>query len=342
MSHRPADRREHRAARARGGDALLLPRLRDERDRRAGAAGRARRPQAGAPARAVLDARGRPAAEPAVPQGVARGRRRDGPVPPARRLGHLRHAGAPRPGLRDALPARRAAGQLRLDRQRPGGGHALHRGAPRRAWPPRCSATSTRTPSTSGPTTTSRARSRSSSRRASRTCWSTARPASRSAWPPTSRRTTCASRSTRWSPTSTTPTSTSTGLMKHIKGPDFPTGGIIVGHSGIREAYETGRGRVVVRGKAHIEPMERGKERDHRHRDALPGAQGRRARRRQRPDQEDRRAGPERAHQGDLRPPRRVGPVGHPAGDRAQARRPSRRSCSTSSTSTRRCRRRSA
>src|SRR5918998_556120 len=51
------------------------------------------------------------------------------------------------------------------------------------------------------------------------------------------------------------------GLMKHIKGPDFPTGGIIVGRGGIREAYESGRGRVVVRGKAHIEPMERGKER---------------------------------------------------------------------------------
>src|SRR5918994_1821443 len=51
------------------------------------------------------------------------------------------------------------------------------------------------------------------------------------------------------------------GLMKHIKGPDFPTGGIIVGHGGIRDAYETGRGRVVVRGRAHIEPMERGKER---------------------------------------------------------------------------------
>jgi DNA gyrase subunit A len=51
------------------------------------------------------------------------------------------------------------------------------------------------------------------------------------------------------------------GLMKHIKGPDFPTGGIIVGHGGIREAYETGRGRVIVRGRAHIEPMERGKER---------------------------------------------------------------------------------
>jgi DNA gyrase subunit A len=51
------------------------------------------------------------------------------------------------------------------------------------------------------------------------------------------------------------------GLMRHLKGPDFPTGGMIVGHAGIRDAYETGRGRVVVRGKAHVEPMERGKER---------------------------------------------------------------------------------
>jgi DNA gyrase subunit A len=50
------------------------------------------------------------------------------------------------------------------------------------------------------------------------------------------------------------------GLMKHIKGPDFPTGGIIVGHGGIRDAYETGRGRVVVRGRAHIEPLRQGKE----------------------------------------------------------------------------------
>ncbi len=41
-------------------------------------------------------------------------------------------------------------------------------------------------------------------------------------------------------------------LMKHIKGPDFPTGGIIYGTSGIVEAYETGRGRVVVRGRAEI------------------------------------------------------------------------------------------
>ncbi len=50
------------------------------------------------------------------------------------------------------------------------------------------------------------------------------------------------------------------GLMKHIKGPDFPTGGIIVGWQGIKDAYETGRGRVVVRARAHVEPIRQGKE----------------------------------------------------------------------------------
>jgi DNA gyrase subunit A len=50
------------------------------------------------------------------------------------------------------------------------------------------------------------------------------------------------------------------GLMKHIKGPDFPTGGIIVGTSGIRDAYATGRGRVRIQARAHIEPLSQGKE----------------------------------------------------------------------------------
>jgi DNA gyrase subunit A len=50
------------------------------------------------------------------------------------------------------------------------------------------------------------------------------------------------------------------GLMKHIKGPDFPTGGYIVGREGIREAYETGRGRVVMRARVHVEPLKQGKE----------------------------------------------------------------------------------
>ena len=50
------------------------------------------------------------------------------------------------------------------------------------------------------------------------------------------------------------------GLMKHVKGPDFPTGGIILGYDGIKDAYETGRGRVVVRARVHMEPLRSGKE----------------------------------------------------------------------------------
>src|SRR3954449_13220230 len=48
-------------------------------------------------------------------------------------------------------------------------------------------------------------------------------------------------------------------LMRHVKGPDFPTGAIIVGRSGIRDAYRTGRGRVVMRARAHIEELRGGK-----------------------------------------------------------------------------------
>ena len=46
-------------------------------------------------------------------------------------------------------------------------------------------------------------------------------------------------------------------LMEFVKGPDFPTGGTIMGTSGIREAYATGRGQIIVRAKAEIEPMRR-------------------------------------------------------------------------------------
>jgi DNA gyrase subunit A len=49
-------------------------------------------------------------------------------------------------------------------------------------------------------------------------------------------------------------------LMRHVKGPDFPTGGVILGRAGIREAYETGRGRVRVQARAHVEPLKQGKE----------------------------------------------------------------------------------
>ncbi|MBL8009520.1 MAG: DNA gyrase subunit A [Flavobacteriales bacterium] len=47
------------------------------------------------------------------------------------------------------------------------------------------------------------------------------------------------------------------GLMQYVKGPDFPTGGVIYGTDGIREAYTTGRGRIVLRGKCHIEEDQR-------------------------------------------------------------------------------------
>ena len=48
-------------------------------------------------------------------------------------------------------------------------------------------------------------------------------------------------------------------LCEHIKGPDFPTGGIIMGRSGIRAAYATGKGKIIVRGKAEIEELSNGK-----------------------------------------------------------------------------------
>lgn len=49
-------------------------------------------------------------------------------------------------------------------------------------------------------------------------------------------------------------------LMKSIEGPDFPTGGVIVGKEGIKEAYKTGRGKIVVRGKVRIEEGKSGKD----------------------------------------------------------------------------------
>ncbi len=55
------------------------------------------------------------------------------------------------------------------------------------------------------------------------------------------------------------PALTSDGLMRHVRGPDFPTAGVIVGRQGIADAYRTGRGRVVVRGRAHNEPLKHGR-----------------------------------------------------------------------------------
>lgn len=57
------------------------------------------------------------------------------------------------------------------------------------------------------------------------------------------------------------PEATLDDLMAHIKGPDFPTGGVILGRSGIREAYHTGRGRIITRAKSEIEELSNNRQR---------------------------------------------------------------------------------
>src|SRR5215218_9925468 len=104
-------------------------------------------------------------------------------------------------------------------------------------------------------------------------------------------------------------------LMKHVKGPDFPTGSIVVGRQGIRDAYRTGRGRIVMRARAHRGAARR-QDGDHRHRAPVRGEEGRRVR----CDQEDR--GP-RGREGDhrgVRPCRPLRPDWDADSDRAQAR----------------------
>lgn len=57
------------------------------------------------------------------------------------------------------------------------------------------------------------------------------------------------------------PEATVEDLMQYIIAPDFPTGGIIIGYEGVKEAFETGRGRITLRGKADIESFDHGRER---------------------------------------------------------------------------------
>ncbi len=57
------------------------------------------------------------------------------------------------------------------------------------------------------------------------------------------------------------PDATVDDLMEHVKGPDFPTGGIVIGMAGISQAYRTGRGRIVVRAKAEIEEFKANRQR---------------------------------------------------------------------------------
>ena len=120
-------------------------------------------------------------------------------------------------------------------------------------------------------------------------------------------------------------------LMQFVKGPDFPTGGIIVGTSGIHAAYGEGRGRIVVRGVAHVEEMNSHRQPHRHHRAALPGEQVH-------PDRAHCRAGARRPPGRHLRPARRIRPARHVASSSSSSATPSPRRCSTSSTSTRRCR----
>src|SRR5262249_34902661 len=55
------------------------------------------------------------------------------------------------------------------------------------------------------------------------------------------------------------PEATTEGLARIVRGPDFPTGGIIHGREGVRNTYANGRGRIVVRARTHIEEAERGR-----------------------------------------------------------------------------------
>ncbi len=109
------------------------------------------------------------------------------------------------------------------------------------------------------------------------------------------------------------------GLMRHIKGPDFPTGGIILGRAGIKDAYETGRGRVRIQARAHIEPLKQGKEAivvtelPFMVKKGGPGGL----------DRKDRRTRARKEDPRDLRPQRLLGQARDAPDDRAQARRDS-------------------
>ncbi len=118
-------------------------------------------------------------------------------LPPPRRPGHLRHARPHGPGVGHAVPAGRSAGQLRQHRRRPARRHAIHRGQDGGAGHGDDGRPRLRHGRFRAELRRARGTSRRCCRRGSRTCWSTARPASRSAWRRTSRRTTWARSATR-------------------------------------------------------------------------------------------------------------------------------------------------
>ena len=128
-----------------------------------------------------------------------------------------------------------------------------------------------------------------------------------------------------------TPEASIAELRKVIKGPDFPTGAYIYGREGIKDAYETGRGRVVMRARAQIEEKESSRRvADRHHRDPLPGQQGEPGRR---PSPSWRRRRRSRGSAASTTSPTRRA-CGSSSSSSAT---PSPTSCSTSSTSTPPC-----
>ena len=195
---RSAHGRNHRGSFVTSRSGEPLSQLRPVGHHRSRPARRARRPQAGAAAHPVHDVP-RPALDLRRPAGQVRQdrRRRDRQLPPARRRRRLRRPGPPGPALGDARAAGPRPGQLRLRRWRHAGRQALHRGQAdrrRRAADGRAAAGHR---DDAAQLRQRRARSRSSCRPSSRTCSSTASPASPSAWRRTSRRTTSATCSRR-------------------------------------------------------------------------------------------------------------------------------------------------
>ena len=181
-----------------------------------------------------------------------RHRRHDGEVPPAQRAGHLRRPRAHGPAVLAPPPAHRLPRQLRLARLRCCG-RALHRVPIVAIGHALLRRTSTRTPSTSSRTTTA-------PRRADRAAGPLPQPARQrqpghrrghghqhpAAQPGRGdRRHRSTSSTTRMPPPTTS--------WQFVKGPDFPTGGLILGRAGIIDAYRTGRGSVKMRAKAEIE-----------------------------------------------------------------------------------------
>ena len=210
----------------------------------------------------------------ALPQVRRHRRRGDGQVPPARRPVAVRRAGAPRPGLLAALPARGRPGQLRLGRRRPAGRDALHRGAHDRHRGGAAGGHRQGHRRLRRELRRHRACSRPCCPPSCPTCSSTARRASPWAWPPTSRRTTWARSTRATNALIDDPDLTTDQLCELRPGPGLPhrrhdlplrpSGATPSPASGrsidaIRDMYAHGRGRVVMQAQCAFEETRQGR-----------------------------------------------------------------------------------